>query len=265
MAVERAIVATWDPGQYLRFADARSRPFFDLVAQIGVLDPEVVVDIGCGTGSLTATLASRWPAAAIVGLDSSPSMIERAALLATDRLRFTIGDATAWVAEGPVDVLVSNATLHWIEGHDQLAARWISTLRPQGWLAFQVPGNFRSPSHVLIGELLASPHWRSYFGEGTEIEARSFDPTHYVEVLTAAGASVDAWETTYLHLLTGPDPVLEWLKGTTLRPILDAFGDDDARAQFLDELGELLRAAYPPGPAGTVFPFRRVFVVAQRR
>lgn len=263
MADARAIGATWGPDQYLRYSDARSRPFFDLVARVGGPPPGLVVDIGCGPGNLTATLSERWPAAQVLGVDSSPAMVERAASHATDRLRFVLADATTWVPDRPVDVLVSNATLQWIDGHDRLAAGWVGHLSPGGWLAFQVPGNFASPSHVLIGELLATDRWRARLPPGTALKAGSFDPAHYAEALTRAGATVDAWETTYLHLLTGDDPVLEWVKGTTLRPILDAFDGDADRDEFLDELGLRLREAYPTGGAGTTFPFRRVFVVAR--
>jgi trans-aconitate 2-methyltransferase len=257
------MTATWDPGQYLRYSDARSRPFFDLVGQVRAEAPSVVVDAGCGPGNLTATLAERWPTANVLGFDSSPEMIERAGEHEGDRIRFAVDDVTTWVPKQPVDVLVSNATLHWIDGHDALAVRWLGVLAPGGWLAFQVPGNFESPSHVQISEQLAEPRWRKALGAEARLKIGAFAPAHYLEVLAGAGAAVDVWETTYLHLLAGEDPVLEWVKGTALRPILDALGDGDARSEFLDELAARLRGEYPPGPHGTVFPFRRIFVVAQ--
>jgi trans-aconitate 2-methyltransferase len=256
------MTATWDPQQYLRYSDARSRPFFDLLAPVRAEAPRSVVDAGCGPGNLTATLAERWPTARVLGFDSSPAMIERAQEHAGDRVHFAVDDATTWKPDNPVDVLVSNATLHWIDGHDLLAARWLEYLASGGWLAFQVPGNFNSPSHVQINELLAEPRWRDALPAGTRIGAESFAPEHYLAVLADAGAEVDAWETTYLHVLIGGDPVLEWVKGTALRPILDALGDGEQRNEFLAELGARLRTAYPPGPHGTVFPFRRIFVVA---
>jgi trans-aconitate 2-methyltransferase len=257
------MATTWDPGQYLRYSDARSRPFFDLVGQVRAEEPGVVVDAGCGPGNLTATLAERWPTARVYGFDSSPQMIERAGEHESDRVHFVVDDVTTWAPDRPVDVLVSNATLHWIDGHDALAVRWLEFVSPGGWLAFQVPGNFESPSHVQISEQLAEPRWQGALGDDARLKIGAFTPAHYLEVLSGAGATVDVWETTYLHLLTGDDPVLEWVKGTALRPILDALGDGDARDDFLAELGARLRAAYPPGPHGTVFPFRRIFVVAQ--
>jgi trans-aconitate 2-methyltransferase len=256
--------ATWDPSQYLRFADARSRPFVDLLAQVGAEAPRRVVDAGCGPGNLTVTLAERWPNAEVLGFDSSPEMIRRARELAGDRVRFALADATTWVPDHPVDVLVSNALLHWIPGHDHLVVQWFEGLAPKGWLAFQLPGNFTSPAHRQLGEQLAEPRWRDTLPAGFEVGAGSFAPEHYLAALSDAGAAVDAWETTYLHVLSGPDPVLEWIKGTALRPVLDALGDDDTRAEFTDQLGTRLQAAYSPGPHGTVFPFRRIFVVAHR-
>ena len=255
---------TWDPAQYLRFADSRARPFFDLLAPVHADAPRQVVDAGCGPGNLTATLAERWPAAEVLGFDSSPAMVERAAACTAPRVRFTLDDARTWQPPAPVDVLVSNAVLHWIPEHDRLAARWLAYLAPGGWLAFQVPGNFASPSHGAIDEVLAAPRWRTALPDGVAGRARSFDPEHYLQVLADAGATVDAWETTYVHVLDGPAPVLEWMKGTALRPVLDALGESDLRAEFLAELNERLLAQYPPGPHGTVFPFRRVFVVARR-
>jgi len=256
--------ATWDPQQYLRFADARSRPFVDLLARVGAEAPRRVVDAGCGPGNLTVLLAERWPAAHVVGFDSSPEMIGRARELDGDRVRFVLDDATAWTPQEPVDVIISNALLHWIDGHDQLAARWFGSLAPDGWLAFQVPGNFTSPAHRQIAEQLAEPRWRDALPAGFEVGAASFPPERYLEVLSEVGADVDAWESTYLHVLSGADPVLEWIKGTALRPILDALGDGDAAPAFLAELGARLRDVYPAGPHGTVFPFRRIFVVAHR-
>jgi trans-aconitate 2-methyltransferase len=262
----RVTDATWDPAQYLRYADARTRPFVDLLARVEASAPARVIDAGCGAGNLTRLLAERWPDADILGFDSSPDMLDRARTHATPRLRFEVADATTWQPEAPVDVLASNALLHWIEGHDQLAVRWLDFVTPGGTLAFQVPGNFDSPSHRSITELLGEPRWQAVLPPGAAIRAGSFSPEHYAALLLAAGAEVDAWETTYVHVLGGDDPVLEWIKGTALRPVLDVLdvSGDDVRAAFLDELASRLRDAYPPTPRGTLFPFRRIFVVARR-
>jgi trans-aconitate 2-methyltransferase len=176
-------------------------------------------------------------------------------------LSFACGDVREWQPERPVDVIVSNAVLQWIPGHDELLTRWVETLAPGGWLAFQVPGNFDQPSHVILRELAGSRRWRSRLADAP-LNRQTGDPAQYADLLSRAGCAVDAWETTYLHLLPGEDPVLEWYKGSGLRPVL-ALLDEEETAAFLDEYGARMRAAYPRQPYGTVLPFRRVFTVAR--
>jgi trans-aconitate 2-methyltransferase len=255
----------WDPGQYLRFGDERSRPFFELTAQIRAEHPGLVVDLGCGPGQLTAELARRWPQAEVRGLDSSAEMIDAAAGRADEagpRLSFALGDLHDWRPEGPVDVIVSNAVLQWVPDHEALLPGWVAALSPGGWLAFQVPANFGEPSHAIMREVAAASRWRSLLAD-VKLNRQSADPAGYVDQLSQAGCVVNAWETTYLHVLPGEDPVLEWYKGSGLRPVLAALTPDQAGA-FLAEYGARLREAYPRHPYGTVLPFRRVFVVAQR-
>jgi trans-aconitate 2-methyltransferase len=253
----------WDPNQYRRFADERDRPFADLTARIGAEDPASVVDLGCGPGNLTADLARRWPGATVHGIDSSPAMIEAAQQVEKPpRLTFEVADLRAWAPAGPVDVITSNAVLQWVPGHLDLLPRWVNWLAPGGWLAFQLPGNFDQPPHVAISEMAASPRWRPLLA-GQEFTRQAGDMTGYLDALTGAGCRVDAWETTYLHVLAGPDPVVEWVKGTALRPVL-AVLDEAQAAEFLAEYSGRMRRAYPPRSFGTVLPFRRVFVVAQR-
>jgi trans-aconitate 2-methyltransferase len=252
----------WDPEQYLRFGDERSRPFFDLTARIGADDPALVTDLGCGPGQLTAALAARWPGAQVRGLDSDPEMIAAAGPLSVPgRLSFARGDLRQWQPEQPVDVIVSNAVLQWVPGHLDLLAGWAKALAPGGWLAFQVPGNFDQPVHVLLGELAASQRWRSAL-DGVALNRQGGDLRGYADLLLRAGCRVDAWETTYLHVLPGEDPVLEWARGTALRPVLAVLDPPEAAA-FCAEYGTLLAAAYPAAPYGTILPFRRLFVVAQ--
>jgi trans-aconitate 2-methyltransferase len=252
----------WDPAQYARFSDERSRPFFDLTGQVGPAEPASVVDLGCGSGELTAELAVRWPAAAVRGLDSSAEMIERARGLAGNRLSFALADAADFDASG-VDVLVSNALLQWVPGHQGLLCRWAAELNAGGWLAFQVPANFGSPSHRLMRELADSTRWRDRLAGVLRHDDAVAEPAEYLELLTGAGLRVNAWQTSYLHVLSGPDPVLEWVRGTGLRPVLQALGED-AAAEFVAEYAAQLRQAYPARPFGTVFPFLRTFVVAHK-
>jgi trans-aconitate 2-methyltransferase len=256
----------WDPDQYQHFGDERSRPFFDLLARVGAQGPGVVVDLGCGPGTLTAALARRWPGAVVRGIDSSAEMIEAARALPADggqRLSFAQGDVRDWEPDGGVDVIVSNAVLQWVPDHLAVLARWAGFLQPGGWLAFQIPGNYDQPSHAALRELASTDRWRSLLA-GAQLNRQSADPAEYLDLLARAGFEVDAWETTYLHVLHGEDPVLDWYKGTGLRPVLAALRPDQA-AEFLDEYRARMSQAYPAASYGTVFPFRRVFVVAVRR
>ena len=258
----------WNPVQYQRFADERARPFFELTSRIRASAPRYVVDLGCGTGQLTAALADRWPGAVVQGVDSSPEMIREAQSVCAQRaagagsLEFRLCDVRDFRPAQPPDVIVSNAALHWVPDHHGLLTRWAAELAPDGWLAFQVPGNFGQPAHQILGELAASPRWRTIL-HGNALHRHWDEPSGYLDLLTGAGCEVEAWETTYLHVLQGSDPVLEWLRGTALRPVLAALSPDEA-GEFTAELGIRLRDAYPAHPYGTVFPFRRIFVVAHQ-
>jgi trans-aconitate 2-methyltransferase len=266
----------WDPGQYQRYSGERSRPFADLLARVHPGDPGLVADLGCGPGNLTVELARRWPRAQVRGIDSSAEMIAAAEPLVTaeglepaeglgpaeGRLSFALADVREWQPERAPDVIVSNAVLQWIPEHLDTLARWAGLLAPGGWVAVQVPGNFDQPAHVIMRELAASARWRPLLGQ-VELTRQSIEPAQYLDLLAGAGCAVDAWETTYLHVLTGPDPVLEWFRGTGLRPVLNALEPDQAE-EFTAAYRERLRAAYPPEPYGTVLPFRRVFAVAHR-
>lgn len=259
----------WDPGKYRQFGAERSRPFYELISRIDSADPAGVVDLGCGPGELTADLCKRWPSADVLGIDSSAEMIEAAesvrAVLPADsrrRLRFQQADVTDWQPPSPVDVIVSNALLQWIPGHEKLLPLWVSQLSAGGWLAFAVPGNFEQPTHALLRQLAGTPRWRSSLKD-VAFNRQAADPAEYLDLLAREGCAVDAWETTYLHVLDGDDPVLRWYQGTGLRPVIAALSVDEA-AEFMADYGALLRERYRRQPYGTVLPFRRVFVVAHR-
>lgn len=264
----------WDARQYMRFDDERSRPFFDLTGRIGAGEASDVVDLGCGPGHLTETLARRWPGARVTGVDNSPEMIDAArARVRPDSapghperiaapVTFTLADIREWTPERPPDVMVSNAVLQWVPDHDPLVLRWAGQLAPGGWLAFQLPGNFDSPSHVIVKELAESPRWRRLLA-GAELNRQAGSPARYLELLARDGYEVDAWETTYQHVLRGENPVLEWTRGTTLRPVL-ALLDSEQAADFAEEYGARVSEAYRRYPFGVIFPFRRVFAVVHR-
>ena len=253
----------WDPTQYSRYADERGRPFVDLLARVEADAPRRVVDLGCGPGSLTTLLAQRWPSAVVEGLDSSPEMIARAEPLTTDRLSFSVADVSSWTVPADADVVFSNALLQWVPTHASLLATWAEQLPTGGTLAFQVPGNFGAPSHVAMRDLASSPRWAASLGGVLRGEETVLPVADYAALLMDAGLSVQAWETTYLHVLPGDDPVLEWLRGTGLRPVLGALSAEEAE-EFSTSLAAVLRTAYPPTPHGTLFPFRRLFVVGRK-
>jgi trans-aconitate 2-methyltransferase len=258
--------SNWDPEQYLRFEDERARPFADLLARVPHPSPSSVVDLGCGPGNMTAKLLERWPGSRVLGLDSSPEMIERAqAHSLPGRLDFVLQDLRDWQPEQPVDVIVTAATLHWVPDHLPLVRRFIGNLAAGGVFAFQVPGNFRQPSHTLLEELASSERWREILAPAMTQIPSAPEPHEYLEAILAAGAWADVWETTYLHVLKGPDPVLQWISGTGMRPVLaalDASAGPTGRKEFLRTYAALLRAAYPrDADDRTIFPFRRIFGV----
>jgi trans-aconitate 2-methyltransferase len=254
----------WDPATYLRYGDERSRPFHDLVARVPADRPRAVADLGCGPGNLTATLADRWPASRIAGIDSSAEMIERAAALDVP-VTFAVGDVHDWHPASDVDVVVSNAVLHWVPGHRELLTRWARELPAGAWLAVQVPGNFEAPSHRALREVAGRSPWRAELAPLLR-EAPVGDAVDYASLLAGAGCAVDAWETTYVHLLPAraeaDHPVLTWMEGTALRPVRAALGAA-GWADFRAQLGVELTRAYPVRQGQVYFPFRRVFFVAR--
>jgi len=260
-------MTSWDPQVYLRFGDERTRPFRELLARVPDLPPApVVLDIGCGPGNSTAVLRERWPGARLIGVDNSAEMLATAASATGEpSASYLSADAATFDPAGErPDLIASNALLQWVDGHLGVLTRWAAALRPGGVLAFQVPGNFAAPSHTLLADLRRSPRWRERLGDGAR-RAGVHEPAEYLETLLGAGCTADVWETTYSTLLPGPDPVLEWVRGTALRPVLARLADPADRQAFLAEYGALLRDAYPAGEYGTVFPFRRIFAVGVRR
>src|SRR5579864_5416116 len=190
------MVTRWDPDQYLKYQDERSRPFMELVERVDHSPPARVVDLGCGPGTTTALLLERWPDAYIFGLDSSPEMIEKAsALVEPGRLEFGVGDLRdlEWAAGGSVDVILCSATLHWVPDHTDLFPEILGALSPGGAFAFQVPANFNQPSHTLLYELARSDRWADLIGDLVRADP-VLEPEAYLRLLFEAGSGwADVW------------------------------------------------------------------------
>lgn len=252
----------WNPATYLQYAGERGRPFVDLIARVPI-EPRTIVDLGCGPGHLSEVLRSRWPEAGIVGIDSSPEMIERARHNdVSTGTEYGLDDIATWRPEEPVDLIVSNAAFQWVPDQLEIIPRLREHVAPGGTLAFQVPNNFGESSHVLLRGLAADPRFADHIGHVEGV--RGVDPQTYLDLLAADAWRLDVWETTYLHILQGDDPVFEWISGTGARPFLQAL-PEGLRAEFEVDYRAALRAAYPKRAYGTVLPFQRVFVVATRR
>ena len=251
----------WEPERYLQFSDERLRPAVDLLGRVTLASPARIVDLGCGAGNVTRLLQARWPDAELRGVDNSPEMLARARQ-ALPSAQFELAAVEDWQPDAPVDLVFSNAALHWVGEHQHLFPRLMGAVAQGGVLAVQMPGNFAAPSHRLIRELAESDAWRERVGRGRMGAILEMDA--YFRVLSPWAQTVTVWETTYWQALSGAAPVLDWLRGTTLVPYLAPMSDLEREA-FLAQLGARLAVAYPKDEQGRMlFPFRRVFLVAQR-
>jgi trans-aconitate 2-methyltransferase len=253
--------ATWDPGQYLRFADHRLRPALDLLAQVPLEAPAHVVELGCGAGNMTAILKQRFPVADVTGVDGSAEMLARARVMAPG-CRFIQADFTTWQPEVPPDLIYSNAALHWVGDHEVLFSRLMRLVHSGGVLAVQMPAMHDAPLRRLQYEVAAQGPWAERLaGHGSAPSI--LDAAGYWDLLCPLAASLEIWETTYLHPLQGEDPVVEWAAGSSLRPFLEPL-DAEQQAAFRRAYAEALRPHYPRRPDGTtLLPFRRLFIVAR--
>jgi trans-aconitate 2-methyltransferase len=253
---------SWDPSQYLKFADQRRRPAIDLLARVAAASPRRVYDLGCGAGNVTRLLAERWPAARLSGVDSSASMLEKARAEAPN-IEWIQSDLATWRPDAPPDVIYSNAALHWLDGHRTLFPALFNALAPGGTLAVQMPRNHGAASHTGMTEAARGGPWRATL-EPLLRETPVQPPSVYFDILAGAGARADIWEVDYLQLLEGADAVVEWTKGTALKPLLDAL-DEPWRGQFMADYRARMAVAYPRRADGlTLFPFRRLFIVATK-
>ena len=202
----------WNPSQYLKFAEPRLRPAIDLLARVTVESPKHIHDLGCGAGNITRLLAQRWPDAAVTGIDDSAEMLARAASEPSN-ISWVRHEVAAWSPDRSADLLFSNATLHWLAHHERVFPKLVSQLSPGGTLAVQMPRNFSAASHTAIAETVYDGPWRAKLAP-LLIPNPVAEPSFYYSLLQSDAASIDIWETEYLHVLEGDDPVKEWTKGT---------------------------------------------------
>lgn len=257
-------MAEWSARQYLKFEDERTRPARDLLAQVPLAGARRVVDIGCGPGNSTELLVERFPGAEVLGLDTSPDMLEAARKRLPD-VHFFKADISSWRPAGEVDLLYANAVFQWVPDHGGLLARLLAALPSGGVLALQMPDNLGEASHRLMAETARSGPWAKLY-EGHEIaRAKLPSPAAYYDLLEPHAARIDIWHTAYNHPLPNAAAIVEWVKGTGLRPWLDPLGPEE-RAAYLAEYERRLAEAYPPLTDGRVLlRFPRLFIVATRR
>jgi trans-aconitate 2-methyltransferase len=256
----------WDPKQYLKFCDHRLRPAIELLDRIPIESPKVIFDLGCGPGNVTRIIADRWKSAKVYGLDSSRDMLQKARLEPAE-IQWVEADIENWIPHEAPELIYSNATLHWVRDHHELFPRLAGFVKAGGCLAVQMPLSWNAASLRLMRETLADG------GQGgsplgtkklRQTVARKWveETEVYYDLLAGRVESLDIWETEYLQILEGDDPALEWVRGTALRPVLDGLADDE-REIFLNKYRQRLRKAYPVKPDGrTIYPFRRLFIVA---
>lgn len=252
----------WDPDAYAAFGWERLRPALDLLAHVDLSSPRRIVDLGCGSGNVTRRLAARWPQARVVGIDTAPSMLAQARETPST-ITWIHADIARWQPDAAVDLVFSNAALHWLDDHQTLFVRLVSWVRPGGALAVQMPSSFGDPLHRAIADIGADGPWeprlRPLLARTPVAPAET-----YIDMLAPAVDRLDVWETVYYHLVDGEQPVLDWAKGAALRPILAALSQSEG-ASFLDRLGVRLAADYPRRRnGGTLLPYRRLFIVGSR-
>lgn len=253
----------WSATQYLKFGDERTRPCRDLVARVEVAEAVKLIDLGCGPGNSTAVLRERWPDADITGLDSSEEMLWKSRSDGP-AARWVHGDIAQWASEegARFDVVFSNAALQWVPDHAALFPRLLGRVSPGGALAVQLPAYSQQPGQRLIREIAAAPKWRERFVKAPadwRVESVDF----YYDLLAPRAERLELWETEYVHVVEGTQAVVEWYRGSGLRPFLNALATDEDRAEFVRDYEQALEPHYQPRPDGRIlFPFRRLFVLA---
>jgi trans-aconitate 2-methyltransferase len=256
-------VREWDPEQYLQFEHERTQPSIDLVARIPLEDPKTIIDIGCGPGNSTQILLKRWPHADIVGLDKSEKMIEWARLDHPEQT-WLIGDASTLATDRKYDIVFSNAAIHWIPDHHALIPRLFQIVRDDGMLAIQVPANHESPLYKAILNVARSSKWRA-FTSGCDELITYHTAEYYYNQLVSLTEDIALWETTYYHILKSHQDLVEWYKGTAMKPLLENLPTDDNREEFLQAVLTECKKQYPFQSDGRIlYPFKRLFFTARK-
>ncbi len=254
---------TWNPDQYLKFMGERTQPSVDLTARIEIENPKSIIDIGCGPGNSTLVLRRKWNEAQLFGLDSSPEMIDKARADMPD-IEWTVGDATNFEFERGYDVVFSNAALQWMQHHETLVPRLFAVVNHGGALAVQVPANQDSAIQKAIVEISITSRWSENLA-GIDRRMVHFPAEYYYNILSKMSSGLDLWETTYYHILNSPRDLVEWYKGTGMRPYLERLPDDQSRSEFENEVLRECQNSYLPQKNGKVlFPFKRIFFVAYK-
>jgi trans-aconitate 2-methyltransferase len=252
---------TWNADLYLQYANERTQPSIDLTTRIQLENPRQIIDLGCGPGNSTAVLRGRWPAANIVGLDNSPAMIAKARADFPDGA-WELAEIPAWRPDRRFDLVFSNAALHWVPDHATVIPHLFAQVAPGGALAVQMPAHLESPVHRAMLEIADDPEWQARTAPAKGL-VHVETPEFYYDLLCRAAARIDLWVTTYEHVMAAPEAIIEWIRGTGLRPFLEALSTDDQRARFTTKLLERAAVEYPSRSDGKViFPFRRLFFVA---
>jgi trans-aconitate 2-methyltransferase len=256
-------MSSWNPELYLQFKNERTRPSIDLVSRIKIEAPERIIDIGCGPGNSTRVLHCRWPLADITGIDKSEEMIKKARKDYPDQ-KWAVGDASSLKVDTPFDVVFSNAALQWIPKHEVLIPGLFKLVSVGGALAVQVPGNNESPLHQAVYSIAAEKQWRRYTA-GCEKLLNYRSAEYYYTILQPIASDIELWETVYYHVLSSHQELIEWYKGTGMRPFLDSLPDEKRRISFEKQILKKCKEDYKKQKDGKIlYPFKRIFFIAYK-
>ena len=258
----------WNPDLYRRYEDERTRPARDLLARVPLEHAAQVIDLGCGPGNPTELLVQRFAGAQIVATDNSEAMLA-SARQRLPRVRFELGDIASWTPDSKQDrapdLIYANAALQWVPDHETLIPRLFGVLAPGGVLAIQMPDNRQEPTHRLMRELAAQAPWATSVGDADGLRTELLEIGGYYDLLAPQAAQIDVWRTTYQHPMPSPAAIVEWLRGTGLRPFVDRLSAE-LQNSYLAEYERRVAQAYPPRADGRLLlAFPRMFIVAQRK